>query len=274
MKTNITAIIIAKNEEKMIRACLDSLNWCQNIVILDNGSSDKTVDIAEEYNCQILAFQHPSFAKMRERALSLVKTDWLIYVDADERISPALAKEILVHIENDDCDAMSIYRQNICYGHELKYGGWDEDLVQRIFKTTAIKGWTGEIHESPVFEGQDVVLTQKMLHLTHRSTEDNLRKSADWTIMEAKLLAAASDKPITLKTILRKGMMEFYRRAFKKNGKKDGMPGLVEALVQGINRMIVYIQVWELQQNPNIEDRYLKEEKMIKELWKKEGFKK
>ena len=274
MKTNITAIIIAKNEEKMIQACLESLSWCQNIVLLDNGSTDKTVEIAEEYNCQILAYQHPSFAKMRERALSLVKTDWLIYVDADERVSPALAKEILVHIENDDCDAMSIYRQNICYGYELKYGAWDQDLVQRVFRKPALKSWSGDIHESPVFEGENKVLAQKLIHLTHRSTEDNLRKSADWTIMEAQLLAAHSDKEIRLKTILRKGLMEFYRRAFKNNGRKDGMPGLIEALVQGINRMIVYIQVWELQQKPSIEDRYQKEEKKIKELWKKEGFKK
>ena len=186
---------------------------------------------------------------------------------------PALAKEILVHLENDDCDGMSIYRRNICYGYELKHGAWDEDLVQRVFKKTALKAWTGEIHESPVFEGENLNLSQKLLHLTHRSTEDNLRKSADWTIMEAQLLAAASEKEISLKTILRKGLMEFYRRAFKKNGRKDGMPGLVEALVQGFNRMIVYIQVWELQQKPSIEERYQREEKQMKELWKKEGFK-
>ena len=274
MKTNITAIIIAKNEEKMIQACLESLNWCQNIVLLDNGSTDKTVEIAEEYNCQVLAYQHPSFAKMRERALSLVKTDWLIYVDADERVSPALAKKILVIIENNDFDVCAIYRQNICYCYELKHGGWDQDLVQRVFRKPALKAWSGEIHESPVFEGKNKVLTQKIVHLTHRSTEDNLRKSADWTIIEAQLLAAHSDKEIKLKTILRKGIMEFYRRAFKKGGRKDGMPGMIEALVQGINRMIVYIQVWELQQKPSIEDRYQKEEKKIKELWKEEGFKK
>jgi glycosyltransferase involved in cell wall biosynthesis len=274
MKNNITAIIIAKNEEKMLASCLETLDWCQNLILLDNGSTDKTVEIAEKYNCQVISFQDPSFAKKRERALSLVKTDWLIYVDADERVSPALAKEILVHLENEDASVMSFYRQNICYGYEMKNGGWDEDLVTRVFKKDSLKEWIGEIHESPVFEGENIILKQKLLHLTHRSTADNLKKSSEWTIKEAELLAAANIKEVTLKTIIRKGLMEFYRRAYKKNGRQDGMPGLIEALVQALNRMMVYIQVWELQQKPSIEKRYQKEEEKMKALWKSEGFKK
>ena len=271
MKSNLTALIIAKNEEKMLQACLETLSFCQNIIVLDTGSSDRTASIAEDYNCKVVSFAHESFAKLREKAQSLVETDWLFYVDADERITPALAKEILLHIEKDDCQIMTIRRTNICYGSKLNFGNWQNDLVTRVFKNGNLKAWKGEIHESPIYEGQELQLKHELIHLTHRSTQDNLRKSAAWTIKEAMALEAATVKKITLPLILRKGMMEFYRRTFKHRGYKDGMPGLIEALVQAINRMIVYIQVWELQQKPPIETRYEKIDQEIKSLWKSEG---
>ena len=96
MKSNLTALIIAKNEEKMLQACLETLSFCQKIIVVDNGSSDKTTAIAEDYNCKIVSFAHESFAKLREKAHSMVETDWLFYIDADERVTPALAKEILL----------------------------------------------------------------------------------------------------------------------------------------------------------------------------------
>lgn len=271
MQSNLTALIIAKNEERMLQACLETLSFCEKIIILDTGSSDKTVNIAENYNCQVVSFAHESFAKLREKAQSLAQTDWLFYVDADERVIPALAKEILLHIEKNDCQIMTIRRQNICYGSQLNFGNWQNDCVTRVFKNTNLKGWRGEIHESPIYEGQEVKLKHELIHLTHRSTQDNLRKSADWTIKEARALEAAMVKKVTLALILRKGIMEFYRRALKNQGYKDGMPGLIEALAQAINRMIVYMQVWELQQKPNLENRYEKIDQEIKSLWKREG---
>lgn len=271
MKSNLTALIIAKNEEKMLKACLETLSFCEKIIVLDDGSTDKTTQIAESYNCQLVSYSHESFAKLREKAMDLVGTDWLIYVDADERVTPALAKEILLHIEKEDCSAMSFYRENVCYGEKFAFGGWQNDLVTRVFKKTDLLRWEGEIHESPIFKGDRIKLKQKLIHLTHRSTEDNLRKSADWTIKEARALAQASVKKVTFKTILRKGFMEFFRRAIKQQGYKDGLAGLVEALVQGINRMIVYIQVWELQQKPSLPLRYEKEEERIKKMWAEEG---
>ncbi len=255
----------------MLEACLDTLSFCQNIIVLDTGSTDRTGKIAEHYGCKVVSFSHESFAKLREKAASLVETDWLFYIDADERVTPALAKEILLHIEQDDVRAMTINRENVCYGQRFAYGNWQNDLVTRVFHKTALLGWQGEIHESPIFTGEALRLQHKMLHLTHRNTRDNLRKSADWTIKEAKALEAATVRKISLPLILRKGVMEFYRRAFKHQGYKDGMAGLIEALVQAMNRMIVYIQVWELQQKPSLQARYEKEEQAIKKLWREEG---
>lgn len=271
MQTNLTAVVIAKNEEQMLAACLETLVFCQQIIVLDTGSTDQTSKIAEHYGCKLVNFSHESFAKLREKAASLVETDWLIYVDADERITPALAKEILLHIEQKTASVMTIARENICYGQRFAHGNWQNDLVTRVFEKQALKGWQGEIHESPIYSGELVRLRHKMLHLTHRNTQDNLRKSAEWTIKEAKALEAAMVRKVSLALILRKGLMEFYRRAIKYQGYKDGLAGLIEALVQGMNRMIVYIQVWELQQKPSLKQLYEREEQLIKKLWRSEG---
>lgn len=271
MQSNLTAIIISKNEEKMIQACLETLSFCEKIIVLDTGSIDQTVKIAENYNCKVVSFAHESFAKLREKAHSLVETDWLFYVDADERVTPALAKEILLHIEQKDCQAMTIRRNNVCYGQLFKFGNWQNDLVTRVFQKDSLLSWEGDIHESPIFKGVAHQLQHEMIHLTHRNTQDNLYKSSQWTIKEAGALAAASVKEVNFLTIIRKGVMEFYRRAIKHQGYKDGMPGLIEALVQGMNRMMVYIQVWELQQKPSLKSKYDKKEQEIKNLWQREG---
>lgn len=269
-KNKITAIILAKNESSMIEGCLNSLTWCDEVLVVDNGSTDDTVAKAEALGARVITFSHPSFARKRNEALKHAKNDWVFYLDADERITPTFAKEVMVHLETGDSKVLEMDRENYCYGHEFRYGGWQNDKVTRIFHKSALREWTGQIHESPVFEGEVLKLKTPIIHLTHRNTEDNLRKSADWTKIEAELLYKSGVKPITLFTLLRKGSMEFIRRAFIKKGRRDGMAGLVEALVQGINRMIVYIQVWEFQQKPSLPERYEKKEAEIKKLWKQE----
>lgn len=270
-RAKITAVVIAKNEAEMLAACLNTLKWLDQILVIDCASTDETAKIAEENGATVIGFEHSSFAKIRQKGLEMVTTDYIFYVDADERVTPALAKEILVHLENNDCQAMKINRDNICYGEQLNYGNWQHDQVLRIFQTKKLEGWQGEIHESPIFTGEICQLSHHLLHLTHRSTQDNLFKSANWTIKEAKLLAESGIKAVTFLTILRKGIMEFYRRAIKHQGRKDGLVGLIEALVQAINRMIIYIQVWELQQKPSLAEKYHRQEMKIKKAWQTEG---
>jgi len=269
-KAKITAIILAKNEAAMIGACINSLIWCDEILVLDNGSTDGTATLAENLGARVVNFSHPSFARKRNEALKHAKNDWVFYIDADERITPTFAKEVMVQLETSDALVLSANRENVCYGFEFKHGGWQNDVVTRIFNKQALKEWSGQIHESPVFAGEVVKLHSPIIHLTHRNTEDNLRKSADWTKLEAELLYKAGEKPVTIFTLIRKGVMEFLRRAVSQKGYQDGMAGLVEAVVQGINRMIVYIQVWELQQKPSLPDRYAKKEEEIKKLWSQE----
>ncbi len=267
-KPSITAIIIAKNEAEMIANCIETVRWCDAILVIDNGSQDETAQLAENLGCRVIKFETESFSELRNKALGYVKTDWIFYLDADERVIPALSQEILVHAETNSGTAFQMNRKNILYGYEFNYGGWQKDMVTRVFKTNAFVGWTGKVHESPQYKGELVVLHNSLLHLTHRNTALNLQKSAEWTPIEAELLAQTITKPITLITIIRKGVMEVVRRAIFKQGYKDGLVGWIEALVQGMNRALVYIQVWEKQQLPSISSRYTQKEIEIAKDWK------
>lgn len=266
---SITAVVIARDEEAMIVNCLETLRWCDQVLVINNGSSDRTEQLAEQWGAKVVSFTSHNFARLRDEALKYLKTDWIFYVDSDERVSPQLSQEIRVNLETETASVFTLDRKNICYGYELQHGGFGQDQVTRVFKKDALEGWQGEIHESPIFSGQVKHLTTPLLHLTHRSTQQNLYKSAEWTIKEAELIAGAGAKPVTFWTLVRKGVMEFVRRAIFKKGYQDGLPGLVEALVQGMNRMMVYIQVWELQQKPPLEKRYQQQEEMIANQWQR-----
>lgn len=263
----LTAVVIVKNEAKMIESCLDTLWWCDQVLVLDSGSTDKTAELAEKAGARVIGYAHDSMAELRNEALKQVKTEWLFYVDADERVTPTLAKEIMVKLETSQPAALRMARQNVHYGRIMQHGGWQHDWVTRVFNKENLDGWQGKIHESPQFKGQAVNLQSPLIHLTHRQTVANLQKTITWTPMEAELLHQAEAKPVKLMTILRKGIMEFLRRGIFQAGYKDGLEGWIEALVQGMNRSLVYIQLWEKQRSPSLKKTYQQFEEKIKQLW-------
>ncbi|MFZ5376072.1 MAG: glycosyltransferase family 2 protein [Patescibacteria group bacterium] len=268
MNSDITAVIISKNEEQMLENCLRSIkSLAKEILVIDNNSTDQTALIAENLAAKVISIESPSFSRLRNEALKYVKTGWVFYIDADERVTPSLATEIINHINSGQTNSMTFQRENYCYGHHLKHGGWQNDFVTRLFKTDNLKKWQGNIHESPIYIGGTNTASNPLIHLTHRNTVQNLKKSADWTIMEARLLAKSGIE-VNVFTIIRKSFMEFFRRVVLKAGYKDGMVGWIEAFVQGMNRAMVYIQVWEEQNKPSLPEKYQAIEDRIKKSWR------
>lgn len=266
----IAAIILTRNEEQMIANCIETLRWCDQVLVVDSDSSDATVELARKLGAKVISERAESFAERRNKAMHETVADWVFYIDADERVTPQLSKEILVQIETTKENALAFWRENIMYGVPMTHGGWGEK-VTRVFRKSAFKEWQGEIHESPVFDGEAVMLHTSLIHLTHRNTIDGLQKTISWTPIEARLLATVSEKKVTPLTVIRKGVMEILRRGVLKGGNKDGTAGWIEAIVQGINRMLVYIQVWEYQQVPSLTEKYQAEERKIAELWKEDS---
>lgn len=269
MSKSITTIILVKNDADVIQTCLETLSWSSKIIAVNNGSSDDSVKILKKYGVEVIDFISSSFAELRNHPLRYVKTDWVLYIDPDERVSKKLADEILQVVEKNDRNSFSFLRKNVCYGKNFKHGGWEKDEVPRLFRVSSFKGWRGQIHESPILMAPSTLLKNRLIHHTHRNTTDGLRKTIAWTRIEAELLANSGVKPVTFFTLIRKGLMEFYRRAILSGGYKDGFEGLMEALVQSYNKVLIYIQVWEFQQKPALAEKYENLDKKILEDWNK-----
>lgn len=251
-KIKISVIIIAKNEEKKLPDCLKSVKWADEIVLIDSGSQDKTKDIARRYNAKIFEYNGGSYNDWRNEGLRKAKGRWILYVDADERVTPELKEEILKivegmkwNVENDN--AYAIPRKNIILGKEMKHGGWWPDYVKRLFKKDKLKGWVGELHEEPVFQGELGYLKNPLIHLKHDNLSEMVDKTNKWSEIEAGLLYKSGHPKMTWWRFARIMLSELWLRLIIKMGFLDGVEGVIYAIYQMWSRFVTYGKLWEMQ---------------------------
>ena len=249
MKTKISIVIITRNEEKMIEDCLKSIgNWADEILIIDDASTDKTLDIVKKYGVRINPlFQKTIFSQLRNEGLEKATGDWIFYLDADERLTDNLKEEITKIINKPEFFAYAIPRRNFYLGQEVRFGGASPDYVKRLFKKDKLYKWEGDLHEEPFFEGQLGYLKEPMIHLTHRDLSSMVEKTSEWSKIEAALLFEAEHPPVTWWRILRIMLTEFWQRGVKKQGWRDGIVGWIEIIFQMFSRFITYARLWEKQ---------------------------
>lgn len=258
-KARLSVIILTKNEEKRIKDCLDSVKWADEIILVDSGSTDKTIPIAKKYGAKIVSYKtpRPEYSLWRNRGLKETKGDWVFYLDADERATPELKKEILALLSQrshgpvrgaGEVGGWAIPRRNFYLGKEMKYGGAWPDYVKRLFKKDKLKKWKGRLHEEPIFEGELGHLKEPIIHLTHRDLSSMVEKTRKWSKIEAELLYQADHPPVTWWRILRIMITEFWKRGVKLQGWRDGTIGWIEIIFQMFSRFITYARLWEMQQ--------------------------
>lgn len=245
----LSVIIIARNEEKMIKDCLKSVKWADEVILVDTGSTDKTPQIAKKYRAKVIniPFKKLEFARWRNVGLKAAKGDWVLYVDADERVTPGLRKEVQDVIGDTQYVAFKIPRRNFYLGKEVRYGGAWPNYVKRLFLKKNLRRWERELHEDPVFEGKMGRLKNPLTHLTHRDLSSMVEKTQEWSKIEAKLLYKANHPPVTWWRILRMMLSEFWYRGIKLQGLRDGTVGWIEVIFQMFSRFITYARLWEMQ---------------------------
>ena len=245
---NLSALVLTKNESDIIGDCLKQISFADEIIVLDQNSTDDTVKIAKTYTDKVY-IESLSFDKARNILASYAKGKWLLYVDADERLSPELIAEIRSTIDDERSAINGYYvpRKNIILGKFLKHGGWWPDYVPRLFKKEKLKKWQGLVHESPEIEGEFGYLKSPIIHYTARSMKLMLEKSTKWAKIEAELNYQNSAKYVTIPKVLRALISEFVSRYIIKFGFLDGFVGLVEAIYQSYHRAMVLTYLWELQ---------------------------
>lgn len=245
----LSVVIIVKNEEEMIGDCLESIRWAEEIVLLDGGSTDKTLKIAKNYSVRIVnqKVKDMDYAAWRNQGLEEAQGEWILYLDVDERITPLLKEEIQQTIDNRQQTAYAIPRRNFLLGKELKHGGWYPDYQLRLFRKDRLQGWLGTLHERPQIEGEVGKLENPMIHFQPETIEPALEKSINWSGIEAKLLLDAGHPQVTWWRILRMGLTTLFERLLRKQGFRDGAEGWIESIYQAWHTIIVYMKLWEMQ---------------------------
>lgn len=247
----ISAVIIAKDEEKMLPGCLQTLAWADEILLIDTGSIDKTKEIARSFGARIVDYKNgKNFSDWRNRGLKEAKYDWILYVDADERIPKDLIDEINKVIDDSDSlEAYAIPRRNIVLGKELKHGGFWPDHQKRLFQKNALKGWTGEVHEEPDFSGELGLLKSPMIHQKHETIAEMVEKTNSWSEVEASLMVKANHPPMNIPRFISAMAREAWKRLVVHRAFLDGKIGVIFALYQVYSRFVSYAKLWEMQIN-------------------------
>lgn len=179
---SLTAVILTYNEQDSIKRCIDSAKLCtNNIILIDSGSTDKTVRIAESLGVRVYTRAlMGDFAAQRNYALDKVDTDYIFYLDADEFMTMELAKAVRAAIENKCDKVYSIWRRNIAFGKQVNYGVLAPDLVARIFPTKSVS-WEGKVHERAMYSLPCVELSGYVLHETYKNWSQYWRKFDSYT---------------------------------------------------------------------------------------------
>lgn len=250
----ISVIVIAKNEEDRIKVCLESVKWADEIIVADNGSSDLTLDIAGKYTDKIIRFDGQDFAALRNKAFEKSKGDWVLYVDADERVLEPLKNEILLLAGSEKHTAYAISRKNIIFGQEVSYGPYKHDWVIRLFKRDKFKTWIGKVHEYGTFEGNLGYTKNSLLHLTHRSIDQFVLKAIEWSKIDAKLRFDSKHPQMTKWRFFRILVSETFEQGIKRKGFFGGTVGIIDSMLQVFSFLITYVRLWEMQQ-PKMPDQ-------------------
>lgn len=245
----ISGIIIAKNEEEKIADCLKSLKWADEIVLIDNESSDNTAEIAKKAGAKVYSFKGGTYADRKNFGAEKAEGDWLLYVDADERVTTLLQREVTSEIQKlkSRISAYAVPRSNIILGKELTHGGWWPDYVKHLVKKSALIKWEGDLHEEPKFTGKLGYLKNPLVHLKHDNLSDMVVKTNSWSGTEARLMLEAGHPPMNVPRFLTAIMREFWLRMIKQKAFLDGTEGVIYAMYQVYSRFISYAKLWEMQ---------------------------
>ena len=243
----MTAIIIAKNEGKKLPDCLESIAWITNKILVDSGSTDNTITIAKKHKADVYKVRGGSYKDWRNEGFMHAKTDWIFYIDADERATPLLRHEIEKNISEACLQYFAIPRKNIIFGKVMKWGGWWPDYVKRIYKRDCISGWIGDLHEEPIVEGKMGYLKNPLIHIKHEKLSEMVEKTNKWSEVEAELLLKSGHPDMSWWRFIRVAATELFLRLIKYQGFRDGTEGVIYAFYLSWSKFITYAKLWEMQ---------------------------
>ncbi len=242
----ISAVIICKNEEKNIAACLESVNWCDEIIVIDAFSTDKTPELTKQYTEKFFQKEWAGFSEQRKTGLEKCTQDWVFALDADERCTSELKEEILKVVNDPDFkeNGYFIPRKSFFVDHWIKHSGWYPGYQMRLFKRSKVKLNDRIVHEKYEVESPTGKLKSDMLHYTVTSVAEFMTKINNYSTLQAKEKAAKRN--IGFFGMFFRPRLSFFKQYILRLGFLDGTPGLMVAYFDMITQILVNTKIWEM----------------------------
>lgn len=253
MPNKISCVIITFNEEENIRRALNSVKWCDEIVIVDSGSKDKTIEICEEYNCRIYKKEFNGYGEQKRYVVSLAENDWILSIDADEVVSDELCDEIK-NIFNDDeikFNGFFLPRSLIFLGKHFKYGRESKEFYLRLFNKNYGNFSSDKVHEKVKLNGNTQKLNGTLHHYSYTNIEQYFNKFNSYTSNAAQVLFDEGNKGRNIVAIVLGFPVYFFKNYFIYRNFLNGMQGFLWALFSSWYPVVKYTKLWELKSREN-----------------------
>ena len=241
----VSVTIIAWNEEDRLEACLESVGWADEIIVIDAESTDKTVQVAREFTDKIWVRPWPGFAAQKNFALELAEGEWILSLDADERVTPALRSRIDAIVRADGpADGYAIPRRNLFWGAWVRHGGLYPDYQLRLFRRGAGCFVDSAVHESVMVAGRVEKVAEPLLHHSYRGLDDFVTRSNRYSTLAAAELVRRGGHPTLLGLALRP-LGRFLSMYILRAGFLDGWRGFVLAVLYANYVFLRMAKAWE-----------------------------
>jgi glycosyltransferase involved in cell wall biosynthesis len=242
----LTVITLTLNEERNINACLASARWADELIVIDSGSTDRTIEIARGFTPHVFSIAWEGYGAARNYALQKASGDWILWLDADERVTPELAREIRSLLSGDDknVDGYAIARRAYFLGRWIRHSGWYPGRVVRLFKRGKGRFSETRVHEQLQIAGMTATTEHDLLHLTDPDLAHYLNKFNKYTSLAADDMVTAG-RPFRLRDLLLRPPFQFVKMYVLRRGFQDGIQGFILAVLSSAYVFTKYAKLWE-----------------------------
>ena len=244
----LTVGIIVNNEERILGKTLEAIrDLTDEIIIIDSGSTDRTVEIAESFGAEVYIEEWKGFGLQKNSVIKKCKGEWILLIDADEVVSIELKEKIKKIINGETThDVYEINRCSICFGKELKYGGWSNQYATRLWKTGSVEVSESLVHEEFLCNTPKGKIREKIYHHTYLTLSDYIARFDRYTTLGAEEYFKRGKKA-TLFNMVINPFLKFIRMYILRLGFLDGLEGLIIAIFSGMYTMTKYFKLRELE---------------------------
>jgi (heptosyl)LPS beta-1,4-glucosyltransferase len=241
----VSAVIAAHNEADQIEACIRSVSWAAEVLVVENDSSDDTLDRARAAGATVFSHPFRSIGAQRNAAIARAGHPWVFVLDADERATPALGVEVTRHLAQDAPEAYRVPRRNWFLGREIRHSGWKRDRPVRLFRSS-LRYDERPVHEHVLTNAEPGLLGEALLHQPYATLGEYFEKlgrySRDWALQNRE-----RGRSVTVFSLLARPQLRFVSTLLLRGGWRDGWQGVLISALAGVSVASKYAHLWALQ---------------------------